>query len=33
MPYTLAPAWLRIDPMFNPVSRNPRFLTLVGGTT
>jgi TolB-like protein/Flp pilus assembly protein TadD len=33
MPYTLTPAWLRIDPMFDPVRKHPRFQRLVGGTT
>jgi eukaryotic-like serine/threonine-protein kinase len=30
MPYTLTPAWLRIDPMFDPVRKHPRFQRLVG---
>ena len=29
MPYTLTPAWLRIDPMFDPIRKNPRFVKLV----
>ena len=29
MPYTLTPAWLRIDPMFEPVRSHPRFRRLV----
>jgi TolB-like protein len=32
MPYTLTPAWLRIDPMFEPVRSHPRFRKLVEGT-
>ena len=32
MPYTLTPAWLRIDPMFEPVRNHPRFKRLVEGT-
>lgn len=32
MPYTLTPAWLRIDPMFEPVRSHPRFKKLVEGT-
>jgi hypothetical protein len=30
MPYTLTPAWLRIDPMFEPLRKHPRFQKLVG---
>jgi tetratricopeptide (TPR) repeat protein len=31
MPYTLTPAWLRIDPMFDPLRKHPRFVQLVQG--
>jgi tetratricopeptide (TPR) repeat protein len=31
MPYYLSPAWLRIDPNFEPLRKNPRFQSLVGG--
>jgi len=32
MPYYLSPGWLRIDPTFDPVRKNPRFRKLVEGT-
>jgi tetratricopeptide (TPR) repeat protein len=31
IPYYLSPGWLKIDPNFNPLRRNPRFERLVGG--
>jgi tetratricopeptide (TPR) repeat protein len=31
MPFFLTPAWLRIDPTFDPVRKEPRFLELVSG--
>ena len=30
-PYFLTPAWLRIDPTFDPIRNNPRFKRLVEG--
>jgi hypothetical protein len=30
--YTLTPAWLRIDPMFDPLRKHPRFQKLVSDT-
>ena len=30
-PDVLSPGWLKIDPNFDPVRKNPRFLKLVAG--
>ena len=30
--YLLSPGWLRIDPTFDPLCKNPRFRKLVEGT-
>ncbi len=30
IPYYLSPAWLRIDPTFDPIRKHPRFQRLVG---
>jgi hypothetical protein len=33
IPYYLSPGWLRIDPTFDSLRNNPRFVKLVAGTT
>ena len=33
IPYYLSPAWLRIDPTFDPLRKHPRFQKLVEGTS
>jgi tetratricopeptide (TPR) repeat protein len=33
MKYDVSPGWLRIDPLFNPLRKNPRFQKLVAGVS
>jgi hypothetical protein len=34
IPYTLTPAWLKLDPTFDPIRKSPRFQRLLeAGTT
>jgi hypothetical protein len=33
IPYFLSPGWLKIDPTFDPIRKNPRFQKLIEGTS